>query len=302
MRHTLLPLIMLACFATEAQAQPPLQIQMYEGIEPALFPNSILIMGEREAVLVDGQWWLSEGAKVADFVEQSGRELTTVLITHGHPDHYSGLAPVLERFPNARVLARRAVQEVVRYEYPAKLRHWQELVPHELPLEVAVPEVFDGDNIMLEGHEIRFVDFGPADTLHTTGFYIPSASALIVGDLIFNGTHAYFADLDSPGTWIETLESLHELGPVDTIYPGHGPAGGPEIIDAMIEYVETYQSVAPPGARAPDIARTMMARYPGYRGAIFLWVTRGPGFGVSGAAEFGVPPEVFPGPPPEGSE
>jgi glyoxylase-like metal-dependent hydrolase (beta-lactamase superfamily II) len=299
MRHTLPILLLLASFATEVHAQSPLRFQMYEGADPALFPNSILIMGEREAVLIDGQWWLSEGAKVADLVEQSGRELTTVLITHAHPDHYTGLAPVLERFPDARVLARRAVQEVIRYEYPAKLRHWQELVPDEMPVEVPVPEIFDGDSIMLEGHEIRFVDLGPGETLHATAFYIPSASALVVGDLIFNGTHAYFADLDNPDIWIETLESLHDIGPIDTIYPGHGPAGGPEMIDAMIEYIAAYQSAAPPRTRVADIARAMTARYPDYRGAVLLWVTRGPGFGLSGAAELGVPPEVFPGAPPE---
>ena len=67
----------------------------------------------------------------------------------------------------------------------------------------------------------------------------------------------------------------------------------------MIEYIAAYQSAAPPRTRVADIARAMTARYPDYRGAVLLWVTRGPGFGLSGAAELGVPPEVFPGAPPE---
>ena len=102
-----------------------IEFRVFTGSEPALFPNSVLIMGRKQAVLVDGQWWLSEGMRLADMIAASGRELTTILVTHAHPDHYSGLNPVLERFPNAKVLARKPVRDVIAYEYPAKLMHWQ---------------------------------------------------------------------------------------------------------------------------------------------------------------------------------
>jgi hypothetical protein len=36
-----------------------------------------------------------------------------------------------------------------------------------------------------------------------------------------------------------------------------------------------------------------MARYPQHALAILLWVTRGPGFGLSGAAEIGMPAGVL---------
>ena len=56
--------------------------------------------------------------------------------------------------------------------------------------------------------------------------------------------------------------------------------------------------VARPGVRFVEVAREMMRRYPDHRGAILLWLTRGPGFGLSGARELGVPAELLP-PPPE---
>jgi len=52
---------------------------------------------------------------------------------------------------------------------------------------------------------------------------------------------------------------------------------------------------ARPGVRFTDIAREMMRRYPDYGLALALWLTRGPGYGLAGAKELGVPPEVLGG-------
>ena len=273
-----------------------LELRMYSGSEASLFPNSVLILGEREAVLVDGQWWLSEGEKLAEMIAASGRRLTTVLITHAHPDHYMGLQPVLARFPDARVLARKPIRDEIRFSFQSKRRHWQELVPDDMPLEPPVVEEFSGAAIDLEGQEIRFLDLPPAETLAATAFYVPSARALIAGDLIFAGSHSYLADVDNPASWMEALSYVHSAGPIETVYPGHGPVGGPEQIDAAIAYMKVYGEVARPGVRVADMAREMTRRYPQYRGAILLWLTRGPGFALYGASGLGVPPELMPPP------
>jgi glyoxylase-like metal-dependent hydrolase (beta-lactamase superfamily II) len=297
LRHALLCLIAAFGCDLPAAEKQPLELRMYSGVEASLFPNSVLILGGKEAVLVDGQWWLSEGEKVARMIADSGRRLTTVLITHAHPDHYMGLQPVLARFPAARVLARRAIRDEIRFSFQSKRRHWQELVPDDMPLEPPPVEEFSGAAIELEGHEIRFVDLPPSETLVATAFYIPSARALITGDLVFAGSHSYLADVDNPVSWIDALSYARSAGPIEMVYPGHGPAGGPEQIDAAIAYMKVYAEVARPGVRVADMAREMTRRYPGHRGAILLWLTRGPGFALYGAGELGVPPELMAPPP-----
>ncbi|MBI2994768.1 MAG: MBL fold metallo-hydrolase [Gammaproteobacteria bacterium] len=286
--------LLFCAAAVQARTSSDLEFQMFTGVEASLFPNSVLILGKRDAVLIDGQWWLSEGRKLADMIERSGRRLKAILVTHAHPDHYMGLTPIVERFPGVRVLARKPVREEIQYGFPGKLLHWQELVPDDMPAHAVVPEDLRGNSIDLEGHEIRFIDLPPAETVYATAFYVPSARALIAGDLIFAGTHTYMADLSDATVWIKALEFAKKAGPIEKVYPGHGHLGGPELIDQQVEYLQSYNQVATPGKRVREIAPEMTRRYPDHRGAILLWLTRGPGFGLSGAREFGVPPGLLP--------
>lgn len=288
-------LFLIGSIAMDAEAKAPkrLTFEVYTGSAAALSPSSVLVLGEREAVLIDGQWMISDGEKLADMIDASGRTLKAVLITHAHPDHYMGLGAIKKRFPKAKILARKNVRDEIAFEFPAKRLHWQEMFHSELPVQAIIPEVFNGKSITLEGHAIQFIDLPPAETIHATAFYISSMKVLIAGDLIFSKTHSYFADLNNPAAWIEALLFARSVGPIDIIYPGHGPTGGVELVDDAIDYIKVYQEVAKPGVRIADIAREMMLRYPNHSGALMLWLTRGPGFGLAGAKELGVPEELL---------
>ena len=48
--------------------------------------SSTLIYGERDAVLVDAFMTVKQAGALADWVAASGKNLTTIYITHGHGD------------------------------------------------------------------------------------------------------------------------------------------------------------------------------------------------------------------------
>ena len=75
---------------------------------------STLIYGERDAVLVDAFMTVKQANALADWVATKGKNLTTIYITHGHGDHWFGVGTLLERFPNARVIATPEVVKVMR--------------------------------------------------------------------------------------------------------------------------------------------------------------------------------------------
>src|SRR5580700_6499942 len=52
--------------------------------------SSILIYGERDAILVDTPTTTAQATALADWVEKSGKNLKTIYTTHGHGDHFFG--------------------------------------------------------------------------------------------------------------------------------------------------------------------------------------------------------------------
>lgn len=60
-----------------------------------------LIYGEQDAVLIDTFLTIKENQALVDWVVKSGKNLTTIYITHGHGDHFFGIKMLLDRFPDA---------------------------------------------------------------------------------------------------------------------------------------------------------------------------------------------------------
>ena len=57
------------------------------------------------AVLVDAFLTVEQAAALVEWVAASGKNLTTIYVTHGHGGHFFGIGAVLSRFPNARAMA-----------------------------------------------------------------------------------------------------------------------------------------------------------------------------------------------------
>src|ERR1700745_909728 len=64
-----------------------------------------LIYGERDAILVDTFLSVQHSQELVDWIAESGKNLTTIYITHAHGDHFFGLKLLQDRFPNARAFA-----------------------------------------------------------------------------------------------------------------------------------------------------------------------------------------------------
>jgi len=60
--------------------------------------SATLIMGREDAVLVDALLTTAQATALAGWIQASGRNLTTVYVTHGHGDHFFGLPIILDRY------------------------------------------------------------------------------------------------------------------------------------------------------------------------------------------------------------
>src|SRR5258705_11628481 len=78
--------------------------------------SATLIFGQRDAVLVDAFLTVEQAAALVEWVAASGKNLTTIYVTHGHGDHFFGIGAVLNRFPNARAMATPNVVKSMRQQ------------------------------------------------------------------------------------------------------------------------------------------------------------------------------------------
>src|ERR1700737_1429701 len=96
--------------------------------------SATLIRGAHDAGLVDPLMTTEQAAGLATWVTASGKNLTTVYVTHGHGDHWFGLATILDRFPGARAVAIPAViEQMLRGSTPEFLASfWKSRFPGQI--------------------------------------------------------------------------------------------------------------------------------------------------------------------------
>ncbi len=88
-----------------APPEPKLKLSVFTSSPEGFLVTSTLVSGATDAVLIDAQFTLGDAKKLAETVKASGKKLTTVYVTHSHPDHYFGFGPLKEAFPEAKLVA-----------------------------------------------------------------------------------------------------------------------------------------------------------------------------------------------------
>jgi glyoxylase-like metal-dependent hydrolase (beta-lactamase superfamily II) len=180
------------------------------GKDEATWPatSASLITGERDAVLIDAGLISEDGGRIVNWVRPTGKDLTTVYLTHGHGDHFFSLSMILGAFPNARAVTAAAVVPAAQGQVsPGYLHFWTSTFPGQIPEDPVVPDAVDGDVIDVEGNELRVVNVGQSDTAPSTIVHIPSLDAVISGDVAYNGIHPWLAQIDHESACSGSLAS-----------------------------------------------------------------------------------------------
>src|ERR1700681_2712800 len=239
--------------------------------------SSTLICGERDAILVDTFLTTEQSQTLLDWIVASGKNLTAIYITHGHADHFFGLASLLERFPRARAVATpEVVKAMHEHLSPAWIENfWRRLFPGEIPDRLLVAESLEDEELELEGHKLVAVNTGRTDTAHSTCLYVPSIGLIVGGDAVYNGIHPYLGETDGQSRleWISTLDKLEGLNPLAVIAGHKIPENrdDPRIIGETRQYIPDLVGLDEAMTTPRQLSDGMLKRCPDRVNPVSLW-------------------------------
>ncbi len=219
----------MAAPAAGAQDEsPPLTVEVLRTSAGSLHSNAALIMGERDAVLVDPPFTKADAHRVAAMVLDSGKHLTHVFVTHDHPDHFFSMDVLAEAFPDAQIVAHPDVVAAIWRSLPFKVRRWSPMLGPNGPAYPSAPDALESDTILLEGRELKVLGPMWGDHEISTALWAPGIKALFPGDLVYNGMYLWFGEHEPTeiAAWGESLDQLAALEP-EIVVAGHARPGLP---------------------------------------------------------------------------
>lgn len=256
-----------AVFAASAAAQH-LEIKVHTGHGVNGYDvNSTMVSGEKDMIVIDPQFSLSEAHRLVAEILESKKNLTTIYVTHPHPDHFFGLAVLKQAFPNAKAVALPATANAIKTAWPARQKFWVATygnnIPGPDPVEV---EALTTPALTLEGESFPIT--GPvrgSDGPGNSFVYIPSLKAVVTGDIVFD--HVYFGVPrgDAREEWSKTIDQIEALHPM-MIVPGHeGPGATRDMrsIEFMKKYIADWDANVAASKDAAEMKAKVLAQYPG---------------------------------------
>lgn len=246
-----------------------LELIQYVADSTSFHVNSVIVAGPTEAILIDTQYRVADAERVADQIAATGKRLKAIFITHPDHDHFSGAAPIVERFPGTPVYMTEAAMHHFEVQGIRDFQRDKERQGASLADSVIMPQVLPSTRLTVDGEIVEIIPDLQGDVLVPVNsvVWIPSLQTLIAGDLVFNGVHVWLGASDAASRlrWRNDLAHLAARHPM-TVIPGHKPSvdtpDTPGTLNQMIDYLADFDDIRRESADGMALATAMRDRYP----------------------------------------
>jgi glyoxylase-like metal-dependent hydrolase (beta-lactamase superfamily II) len=250
--------------AATAAADTPLTTTVFTGTPNGFLVTSTLIAGDKDAILVDAQFTLADAHRVVAGILESKKNLTTVYVTHGHPDHYFGLEVIKQAFPKAKIVTLAPAAAEIKKTWKGKVKQWGGMYGAQLTTKPVLPTAQKATTLTLEGQTIE-LRAGQGDSADNTYLWIPSTKTVIAGDTVYAGVHPWTAETtaDSRKAWIKTLDDITALAPT-TVIAGHkDPKAKDDLsaVKATKDYLLAFDAAVASSKTADEVVTKVKTKY-----------------------------------------
>ncbi|MGH1519950.1 MoaF-related domain-containing protein [Chryseobacterium sp. JK1] len=241
-----------------------LTVKVYNPGSKAIFSvTSTIIYGDKDAILVDAQFQKQYAEQLVKEIKATGKNLTTVFISHSDPDFYFGLDVIKKAFPKARIISTAQTAYLIAASKDDKLGVWKPQLKDDAPSEVIIPEATTTIP-SLEGNTIE-IKQNMDDPAHSF-LWIPSIKTIVGGISVSTDSHLWMADtqnLKAIDQWIGQIDRMKSLKPQQVI-PSHfaKQSLSPQSLDFVKNYLEDYKKAVTENKATSSIVESMVKKYP----------------------------------------
>jgi glyoxylase-like metal-dependent hydrolase (beta-lactamase superfamily II) len=243
-----------------------LRVHVYTPPDESLLVNSTVFELPDRLIVVDGQIFQRFAREVGDIVDSLGKPIDRFVLTHNHPDHYSGFQHLTERFPGVQLAALPAVREYVARIGQQVLDLRRNLFGDEIARRAVVPDaVIVPGELVIGGVRFLFQEFEDAEADHTLTITLPDHGVALVADLLASAHHHLFTVTPHFDQWIAAVGQIRadvaKYG-LTTLIVGHGAPVGPEVLPANLEYLQTAKKAHAAAGKAEEYVAAVSASLP----------------------------------------
>ncbi len=222
-------------------------VHTYTNTEAGFGNTTTVIESDTAVVLVDAHFGAEPAAEFRALAESLGKPIDRLLITHEHPDHIGGIEPV---FSDVESASSAGVVEAVA------------------AAGTTITSVIEPGETEIDGVTYRIDVFADAEADEQIVITLPDHGVMLIGDLVYNDYHVVMSPTFD--NWLSILDTLKATEGLELVIPGHGPPGGPEIIDEGIDYLTTARTAFADSADVESFNAAMIDAYPDHLGANLL--------------------------------
>jgi glyoxylase-like metal-dependent hydrolase (beta-lactamase superfamily II) len=239
-------------------------IHTYTAPEDGWCVNSHIVETETALLVVDAQYMLRSAHEVTAYAAGLAKPIRRLYLSHFHPDHILGASV----FPRP-IYALAAVATKIAAVGDRVASEEHEKHGNLIATRAERPDkIIEAGVETIDGARFEFLHVQHAETADALMVGLPDRGILITQDLLYNGVHVFIGE-HAFDCWAAALQRTQALD-YDTLLPGHGAPGGPELYCAMLQYLEVAEDAYAKSNTGDELKTRMIIAFPEHRGQVLL--------------------------------